>query len=129
MTFEIVNETEEERYISLSGAEVSGRTWTAFLSGWVPARSRRTVTAHLYADNDDDMKNEIEEISMYADLRGDSLFRFPDEPLTGQEMFLIRMKMKEGLLFSRRRGTRLLPEEYEVTSEYIGEMTDDSEWW
>ena len=129
MTFEIVNETDEERYIALSDVKVGGRTWIAFLSGWVPARSRRTVTAHLYADNDDDMKNEIEEISMYADLRGDSLFRFPDEPLTGQEMFLIRMKMKEGLLFSRRRGTRLLPEEYEVTSEYIGEMTDDGEWW
>ena len=131
MTFEIENETEEERYIQLSGVKVGGQTWGAFLEGWVPAHSRKTVTAHFYVENEKTMRNELDQLSFYADLRGDGYYRFPTEPVVGQEMFLVEFELQQGILFSRRAGTELRPEEYEITSEYVGAMEDnyDGEWW
>ena len=131
MTFEIENETEEERYIQLSGVKVGGQTWGAFLEGWVPAHSRKTVTANFYVENEKTMRNELDQLSFYADLRGDGYYRFPTEPVVGQELFLVEFELQQGILFSRRAGTELRPEEYEITSEYVGAMEDnyDGEWW
>ena len=129
MTFEIVNDTDHERYIGLSGVRVSGQLWSAFLHGWVPARSRKIVTACLYAEDERTMPNRFDSLSMYVDLCGDSLWRFPDEPIEGQEMFLVQMTIHGSLLFSRRAGTRLLPDEFDLTSEYLGTIAEESEWW